>query len=231
MAEATVDGTAPAGPGPVIAVFDLDNTISRHGTWTPFVLFAAREQPLRLLWLPVLLTAGLAHASGLLSRNRVKALMLRCVLGGRPLTDIRATAARFVDALQRDGLNPGALQRIRHHREAGHRLVLATASFDFLAAQLGERLGFDACVATRAQIEADGRLSGRFDGGNCEDRTKLERVREALGPAVNGARVVAYSDSHRDEPLLAWAQEAVAVNPTRGLRRIAAERGWQVVSW
>jgi phosphoserine phosphatase len=34
-----------------------------------------------------------------------------------------------------------------------------------------------------------------------------------------------------DWPALEWSDEPFAVNPSRGLRRMAAHRGWQVLSW
>ena len=34
-----------------------------------------------------------------------------------------------------------------------------------------------------------------------------------------------------DLPMLEWADEAVAVNPTARLARVAAERGWRVEKW
>ena len=39
----------------------------------------------------------------------------------------------------------------------------------------------------------------------------------------------AYSDSYSDLPFLEAVGNPVAVNPDRGLRRIAAERGWPVL--
>jgi phosphoserine phosphatase len=39
----------------------------------------------------------------------------------------------------------------------------------------------------------------------------------------------AYSDHYSDRPLLAAAQEAVAVHPDRGLRSTARKRGWEIL--
>ena len=49
--------------------------------------------------------------------------------------------------------------------------------------------------------------------------------------ARDAVKVRFYSDHVSDEPVLAWADTAIAVNPSRGLRRLAARRGWEIVDW
>ena len=45
------------------------------------------------------------------------------------------------------------------------------------------------------------------------------------------AASTAYSDSHTDLPFLEAVGNPVAVNPDRELARIAAERGWEVLTF
>jgi phosphoserine phosphatase len=40
-----------------------------------------------------------------------------------------------------------------------------------------------------------------------------------------------YSDHVSDWPVLEWADTAIAVNPSKGLRRMAGKRGWRIVDW
>lgn len=211
-------------------MFDLDNTLTRHGTYTPFLWHAARRRPLRLAWLPLLLAAGLGCALGLLGREHMKALMLRAVLGGIDEQRLNALAAGFAERLCARGLRPGAAAALAGHRAAGDTLVLATAAFEFCAQPLARHLGFHHCVASRAQIR-DGRLTGAIEGVSCRGAEKLTRVRRALPAAGAAGHVVAYSDHHVDLPLLEWADEAVAVNPTRRLARAARSRGWRIEHW
>ena len=140
-------------------------------------------------------------------------------------------ADAFVAACVAGGLRPGALRAIAGHRAQGHNLILATASFDFYVEPLGRELGFDSVVATRSAWDRSGRLLGRIDGENCYGAEKLRRLEEALPDLRSNYRVVAYSDSHVDLPLLRWAHEGVAVNPSRRLRRRARSGGLDVVDW
>jgi phosphoserine phosphatase len=51
----------------------------------------------------------------------------------------------------------------------------------------------------------------------------------AAAEGIDLAESTAYSDSASDVPFLEVVGHAVAVNPDRKLRGIAAERGWRVL--
>src|SRR5690606_19044467 len=121
---------APDRRKPIVAICDLDRTITRRGTWTPCLLSVAGRRPRKLLAVAPILLAALRYRRGRIGRSAVKEIMLRKVLTGIPRTEIAAEAKTFVDRLVRTGLCPGALQAIERHRRAGHRLVLATAAVD-----------------------------------------------------------------------------------------------------
>ncbi|MCH8863491.1 MAG: haloacid dehalogenase-like hydrolase, partial [Proteobacteria bacterium] len=74
-----------------------------------------------------------------------------------------------------------------------------------------------------------------IEGANCYGEPKLEMLKVALADSAGGGgqppHIVAYSDHSSDLPLLEWADEAVAVNPSASLRRIATERGFEIVDW
>lgn len=216
---------------PVAAVFDLDRTVTKWGTFTPFLLFAARRRPLKYLLAGPLLLAALGHKLGLISRGRLKELMLTSVLGGATRDEVAALAEAFIEQRANRGLRPGALRAIAEHKAKGCYLVLATASFDFYVERLGHQLGFDRVVATRSLWDQGGRLVGRIDGENCYGAEKLRRLEQALPEMSARYRVVAYSDSHADEPLLRWADIGIAVNPTRRLRRRAKAGDFELVDW
>jgi phosphatidylglycerophosphatase C len=70
-------------------------------------------------------------------------------------------------------------------------------------APIGRRLGFDTVLATRLEVDADGRLTGRLVGANCRGPEKVARLREWR----SGELVVdfAYGDSAGDREMLALA--------------------------
>jgi phosphoserine phosphatase len=63
---------------------------------------------------------------------------------------------------------------------------------------------------------------------------KLAAVQRAVArveSAPRSATVIAYSDHHADLPLLHWADQAVAVNPTRRLAATAGIEGIAIEDW
>lgn len=213
------------------AVFDLDRTLTRRDTFLPFLYGYLRRHPRRawrLLLLPPRLSAVCIRALQKNTRTRIKQAVLTAFLGGVARAELAAWGETYAERVAADGLRPGCLAALREHRAAGDRVVLATASFDAYVMPLARRLGIGETVCSRIAWDGDGRLAG-IDGGNCRDHEKLCRVRALLGEAGDG--VVAYSDSHADLPLLAWAERGVAVSPTRRLANAAAGLGLVVRRW
>ena len=213
----------------VPAVFDLDKTVTRRDTWLAFLFFALLRNPARLMraaWLPF---AVAAHLAGFRSNAWLKEKFLAAVFGGNSRACMEELAARFTQKLLSTGIRVDAATALAAHKKQGHYLVCATASFDIYVVPLAQQLGFDAVVCTEAGWDARSCLSGKIEGENCYGQAKFARV-AALFPK-NGRSVTAYSDHHTDLPLLMWADEAYAVNPTQRLREAAAERGIAVLSW
>lgn len=231
----------PAGGGNLVAIFDMDRTITRQGTFSPFLISACRRRPWKLLYLPLIALHMLRYKLGGLTRKGLKERMQGLLLAGAGLDELEGYVGRFVQRLVAGGIRPGAVARIAYHKEAGHQLVMATASMDYYAAPIGALLGFDLVVATRSSQDGAGHLTAAIEGENCYGAPKLHMLRAALDgfPGITEGddgsqeprRIVAYSDHVSDLPLLDWADEAVAVNPSAALRRIAAERGFEIVDW
>ncbi|MCC7410359.1 MAG: HAD-IB family hydrolase [Gammaproteobacteria bacterium] len=232
MDERELKPAAPgaAGPLPGAAVFDLDNTITRHGTYTPFLLHAAGRMPGGRLRIPGLAATILACLLGRSSRARLKERMLAAVLARATRAQVDVHVGTFVEHCIRSGLRPGAARAIDRHRSRGDHLVLATASFEFYAEPLGRRLGFDSVVGTTVIWDGD-RLDGRIAGANCRGEHKVAALEQRLPGLRARCRVVAYTDHHSDIPLLEWAHTGIAVNPTRRLRAYAVEHGLEIVDW
>ena len=114
-----------------LAIYDMDRTITRTGTFTPFLIHAALGcAPWRLLLLPVALLAMLGYARKLMTRARLKEINQSLLLG-RHISRARARPAdrELRRAPLRLNMLPGALRQIAEDRAAGRRLVLATASY------------------------------------------------------------------------------------------------------
>ena len=88
----------------------------------------------------------------------------------------------------------------------GARLVIVTASPEFVVAPFAHALGADALIGTRLAFDQAGAVTGAFDGPNCRGAEKVVRLRKAFGDAVR--LEAAYGDSAGDTEMLALADEA-----------------------
>jgi HAD superfamily hydrolase (TIGR01490 family) len=216
---------------PVIAIFDLDHTITRTDTYVAFLIIYIVNNPrkgLNMCWLPI---AVLMHKLGLRDNTWLKETFLRSIAGGATKQEIEYSVEHFVTRLIRKGIRPGAKLAIERHRKAGDFLLLVSASFDFYVEKIALLLGFDDIIVTKSEWDSLGRLTGRIDGSNCYGYEKLIRVIGYIECYVQQPYTVAYTDHCSDVPLLEWVDRAVAVNPEPALRDIALKKGFDVKNW
>jgi HAD superfamily hydrolase (TIGR01490 family) len=217
-----------------LAIYDMDRTVTRRATYTPFLLHCAvRRAPWRLLLLPIAILSMLAYAVKLIDRGTLKEINHRLLLGhNRHPSELKPLVDSFAEAVLAGNIRPGARAAIARDKAEGRRIVMATASYRFYAREIAERLGFDECIGTNSILGLDSQVHAKIDGENCYGPAKLRMIEDWLGKAgLTRAHVRFYSDHASDAPVFEWADEPVAVNPHAKLRRLAAERGWQVEDW
>lgn len=219
-----------------LAIYDMDRTITRVATYTPFLLYAARRRaPWRLVFVPLVILSMLAYVAKLIDRGRLKEINHALLLGRQVAPADLATVTRgFADETVAHNIHPGALTQIAADRAAGRRLVLATASYRLYSEAIAERLGFDDVIATNSMTGLDGRIIARIDGENNYGPAKLRMIQawmEAEGLERAQCRIRFYSDHASDAPVMEWADEPFAVNAHDKLRRLAQQRGWPTAEW
>jgi phosphatidylglycerophosphatase C len=211
-----------------LAVFDLDGTISHHDTLFPLVLRWLVRRPWRLLRL-LGLFPGVVRFAVDRDRGALKQSLLRVTLRGISRAELSAHCERFVTATIARGCFAEALAAIRRHREAGHLLVLMSASVDFYVPEFGRQLGFDRVLSTGVAWNGD-RLDGTLTTPNLRGEEKARRF-EALVAELKETDTFAYGNSHSDLPHLKLARHGVLVNGSVGARRDAAGMGVAAVEW
>lgn len=157
--------------------------------------------------------------------DRVRTAALTQV-AGREGAQLRGLADEVGRALSAQVV-PGARMLLHRHLEAGHFVVILSASPQELVEAVATRLGAQRAVGTRAEVE-DACYTGRLDPPFCYGVGKLKRLEQELGPGpLDGA--TAYADSLSDLPVLEACRHPVAVNPDAKLRRVAKVRGWPII--
>jgi phosphatidylglycerophosphatase C len=195
-----------------VAAFDFDGTLTRRDTVVPFL---ERLIGRRRLWAQLGSSAphlGLAAARR--DRDRLRAIATRAAFTGLAVDELARQAATHASAIIADGLRSDTVAIVDAHRRAGHRTVIVSASYTDYLVPLAEHLGIDAVLATRVEIGADGRCTGRLHGPNCRGPEKLVRLMrwfDEAGLERSNVETWAYGDSTGDRELLADADHPVWV--------------------
>ena len=224
-----MDRTAVAMPPTMqVAIYDLDKTLVRQATFTPFLVFAARRvAPWRLALLPVWIVLMIGHKAGFYQRTWLKTAGMRLMLGRVSVAHLEALGREFAPHhIARKGWMEGIRVMVRQDQAEGTTVAIATAAFEFYARAFADLLGIETVIATLW----DG---ASISGGNCYGDEKARRVQtwfDTLGASEMPVALRFVSDSFADAPLLEQAQDAVFVTANAGKREIAERKGWTVVS-
>jgi len=219
-----------------LAIYDMDRTITRRATYTPFLIHAAiRLAPWRLLLLPAVLGTMIAYVLKLIDRGRLKEINYRLMIGHRvPPERLDPVIESFAERQVVTNIMPGARAAIAADRAAGRRLVMATASYRLYAGAIADRLGFKDVIATETGLDASGRIVARIEGRNCYGDAKLAMIEawlEREGLKREAVHVRFYSDHISDSVVHRWSDEPVAANAHDRLVRLAKAEGWEVHDW
>ena len=219
-----------------LAIYDMDRTVTRRATYTPFLLHCAlRQAPWRLLLVPLVALSMLAYVFRLIDRAKLKEINHALLLGRRvhPI-QLKPLVESFADRQVSTNIRPGALDAIARDKREGRRVVLATASYRLYADAIAKRLGFDDVIGTGSIIGLDERVHAKIAGENCYGPAKMRMIAdwiEKSGLTDTHGHIRFYSDHVSDRPAFEWADEPVAVNPHGKLRRLAEQRGWATEDW
>jgi HAD superfamily hydrolase (TIGR01490 family) len=123
-----------------------------------------------------------------------------------------------------------AADLIAAHKLCGRDVVVVSASGEEIVAPIARALGATHAMATR-MVVADGKYTGEV-AFYCYGEGKVQAIRElAAREGYPLEHCYAYSDSITDLPMLEAVGHPSVVNPDRGLRREAADRGWPMLSF
>lgn len=145
----------------------------------------------------------------------------------------KAKVEQIVEEVMGDVITPiiyrEALDLIEGHRAQGRKVYIVSSSPEEVAVPLGRLLEVDGVIASRGKVDEEGRYTGELEF-YCYGPNKVEAIRDlAAREGVDLEGSYAYSDSITDLPMLEAVGHPVAANPDRDLRKLAAERGWEIV--
>jgi HAD superfamily hydrolase (TIGR01490 family) len=150
----------------------------------------------------------------------------------RGATEAARAHARYMDEVIRPRITPEALALVRSHQLAGDRVLIVTATNEFVTRPIAHAFGVSDLIAVELERDASGWITGEIRGTPSFREGKVMRVSQWLdqqGLEWGDVEMTFYSDSMNDLPLLEKAHHPVATNPDARLRQLAAERGWRIL--
>lgn len=140
---------------------------------------------------------------------------------------VRSVVQEVLEEVMSPLIYAEALELMHDHREAGRLICIVSSSPEEVVEPLAQMLTVDRYIASKPRIE-DGLYTGELDF-YAYGPHKAEAMKElAEELSIDLERSFAYSDSVTDLPMLEAVGHPVVVNPDKGLRRLAAENGWDV---
>lgn len=225
------DKRLTALPADSVVFSDIDNTVVLGASVYQFG-WEAYEQGM-IKWrdvIPALFDQRHFVRSGenerRMANTRERALAL---VKGHSVEDFARAAEATWQKRMRKRLFPEMVEILSAHRALGHDVFLASASPSKLVEVIAAGLELTGGLGTKLHV-ADNVFTGDLDGPLLHGTAKSDAVFGlASQRGVDLGRLVAYSDSIADLPLLEGVGYPVAVNPDRRLHHIAVERSWPIV--
>ncbi|MGW0455868.1 HAD family hydrolase [Gordonia sputi] len=217
---------------PPLVLADLDETVLNVKSLLRFGQYIASrglEQPESLLTsrmrsvLNQILGSADTHA-----RADANAIYFSAFAGtSKQAVDALGTEWFELESQDPEFYNARVVTALSSHREEGAEVWLVTGSLSACADLVVAELGLTGAICTRQEADARGVYNGHI-GQPCIGRGKAIAVCDRLLSHTPASQEIwAYADHHSDVPLLALADRAVCVNPSRQLAEIAEPMGWE----
>jgi HAD superfamily hydrolase (TIGR01490 family) len=222
----------PPGSGRIAAFFDLDKTVIAKSSTLAFSRpffeggLINRRGVLKSAYAQFVFAASGADADQV-ARMRDH---LTSLCAGWDVEQVRSIVEETLHDIVDPLVYAEAAELVAEHKASGHDVVVISASGEEIVAPIATMIGATHSVGTR-MVSDNGRYTGEIDF-YCYGDNKAAAIRElAQRHGYDLAASHAYSDSSTDLPMLEAVGLPSAVNPDRGLRKIAVERGWPVLTF
>ena len=119
----------------------------------------------------------------------------------------------------------GAVSLLKEYHKAGAEIILVSAAFEPAVKEFSKKIGKERVAAIGTPVYLNHSRITLADVLTTRDH-KLNKVKAIIGSKTLD---IALGDTFADIPLLEQARQPIAVFPDRVLRKIAQEKGWQVL--
>lgn len=205
------------------AFFDFDGTMRHGDSVVPYVQYARKSGYMSLWQYVCTIFSSVGFVLKIVPAEKAKTVALR--FHKNLSADVRQILDEgFARLILRD-VYPEARQKWDELKNAGCKMVVLSASTYNYMQYVAQLLGADSLLCTRIEEDGTVRL-------NCHGREKVVRAEAyAAENGVDFAASWAFGDSGSDIFILTRVGHGYAVNPKKKLRKLAAEKGLEPLSW
>ena len=191
-----------------IAVFDFDGTITKRDTFLDFIIFNVgfvRFMRGFIQALPEIVLYLLGRIPNGVPKIKMLTIFFKGMAEDEFIKRCRDYSLNRMDKIARVKI----FEKIKRHKEQGHRLVIVSASIDEWIRPWAEKNGFEKVIATKVGV-SNGAITGSFGSPNCYGEQKVESFLEQY-PDREDYYLYAYGDSKGDRELLEIADSMFVV--------------------
>jgi HAD superfamily hydrolase (TIGR01490 family) len=223
--------TPPTTDQPILAFFDVDNTLLRGASAFQVGKGAFRKKFITMrdigmfAWHQIRFLA-VGENGKHMSKARERALEL---IGGHTVTELTELSEEIYERHIKPKLWPETLKLARDHLAKGHEVWLLSATPTIVGKVIADKLGLTGALGTNVGSE-NGVFTGALDGPFMHGENKAIAAGElAKKKGANLADCWAYSDSRNDIPLLELVGNRTVVNPDVILYHHAKVHHWAIL--
>lgn len=192
-----------------VVLFDFDGTLSGHDSNVEFAKYCFRHSVRPWLYLPLVLVCGVVRwfaPDGVWWRENIRRFMTPKM--------VKRFAPEFIKMHKRERFG-WAKERVQAERDAGRKVLMISASPDYLLTALVRDMKFDAVFCSKMSKQQPWKYEFL-----CWGRNKVYVMDEwAKENKIIPNVVRAYSDSKSDMPMMEIASEQVWIDRKTGMRK------------
>ena len=161
-----------------VGLFDFDNTLVRGDSFIRFGVYAVGKCRFALAvveaspWLA-------AWKMGLLSSSAAKEKLFGFLFKGMDFAEFERKGKGFAAEIS-EMLRSDVKHEMDALRDTGAKIIVATASVEEWVRPWAIANGVDFVIGTKAEVDDNGRLTGRFSTANCRGAEKARRIQQYL---------------------------------------------------
>ncbi|NQZ30975.1 MAG: HAD family hydrolase [Oceanospirillaceae bacterium] len=219
-----------------LVIFDLDDTLLNGDSATLFCQFLVDKQ----LAAPSLMQGDedfyLKYQDGSLCIASYVRFML-APIDHLSQVEISVLLAEFVSDYIAPNIYPQAHELLEQLATQNERVLLISATVEFIVKAIAEHLGIDNVLAIELEAKTMATngcfgYSGEIKGVASFREGKVTRLLQWLDNTDEGLIGASfYSDSYNDLALLQLVDNPITVNPDVSLREHAINKGWPIIDW